>query len=454
MENKALLFAYRPLIFDDKAFSTQKSSIPLIPLPVASGGRDSAGSRLMRGNRRSCLSLLLLLFLLGVTAAKAQWQPLVSGTSQNLNEIHFPVADTGYVVGENGTVLRTTNGGFVWDKLNTRQTVNFHEIHFLTGSEGWIVGDSGTVCKTVDAGSSWNCRFVPGADSIDLLAIHAIDRQNLIIGGFHIDQAGYMAKSVDGGLTWQKANIENYLWAIGILKIGMINPTTGFATTRGNVLKTTDGGLNWYIQDTASVRRGAMFLVLEDLAFFPNNDTVYACGWYPGYFGRSVNGGAQWQHDYAYEFYNLDFINPRVGYVGGWGNLRKTTDGGQTFMDASGGNVMLISNIYSIDFTDEWTGYACGTAGKIIKTMNGGTTSVRENLREDRVKCFPNPTNGPVGLSKTCSVVLFDVSGKQLEAWGETNKVDLSNRPNGLYLLHLIDEQGQTIQRSKVLKAN
>lgn len=422
--------------------------------PKAFGGRSLVFIRLKRESLGLYTSILILLMTLSLSKAYAQWQPLTSGTTNNLNEIHFPVSDTGYVVGEKGTVLRTMNGGFVWDKLNTFQTITFHELHFLNGQEGWIVGDSGTICKTINAGNNWNCRNLPGADSIQLMAVYAINRQELIVGGFHTDQTGYMAKSTDGGLTWQRAYIENYLWAVGILKIGMINPTIGFATTRGIVLKTTDGGLNWSILDTASVKSGAMFLVLEDLACFPNNDTVYACGWYPGYFGRSTNGGAQWQHDYAFDFYNLDFINPRVGYVGGWGNMRKTTDGGQTFVDASGGNTLLVSNIYSLDFTDEWTGYACGTGGKIIKTMNGGVTSVFDNEVEERVKCFPNPTSGFVKLSKPSKVKLYDISGKQLEEWDTTNSLDLTSRPNGLYMLQLISQEDGFVQFTKLKKVN
>jgi len=48
--------------------------------------------------------------------AIAQWTQLVSGTSNKLEEIFFPVADTGYVVGEAGTILKTTDGT-AWSPL-------------------------------------------------------------------------------------------------------------------------------------------------------------------------------------------------------------------------------------------------------------------------------------------------------------------------------------------------
>ena len=95
--------------------------------------------------------------------SQAQWTLLNSGTTQNLNEIFFPVADTGFVVGDKGIVLKTTNGGLNWQNLNTNLTLNLHDLFFLDAQEGWIVGDSGTVCHTTNGGTSWECNFLDSA---------------------------------------------------------------------------------------------------------------------------------------------------------------------------------------------------------------------------------------------------------------------------------------------------
>lgn len=39
------------------------------------------------------------------------WSLLTSGTTNSLSSVYFTDANTGYAVGENGTILKTTNGG-------------------------------------------------------------------------------------------------------------------------------------------------------------------------------------------------------------------------------------------------------------------------------------------------------------------------------------------------------
>jgi hypothetical protein len=55
------------------------------------------------------LSALLTICL--PLASIAQWTVLDAGTIETLNEIVFPIPDTGFVVGANGTLLRTLDGG-------------------------------------------------------------------------------------------------------------------------------------------------------------------------------------------------------------------------------------------------------------------------------------------------------------------------------------------------------
>ena len=399
--------------------------------------------------------ILLLLILIGCNMANAQWIQLNSGTAESLNEILFPTADTGYVVGNNGTVLKTTDGGANWNSLSTGFNVNFHELYFISAYEGWVVGDSGSVCHTTNGGLGWNCSFPDSAQKINLHSVFALNSNTVLIGGVNNSNEGYLAKTTNGGSSWQIANLESYIWDVDIKKIGLVNDTTGYAITRGYVLKTSDSGANWYITDTASVHAGEMFNVLEDLAFFPNNDTLYVCGWYGGYFGKTVNGGDGWQHNNSigYQNYNLDFINTQTGYIGGWGQVHKTTDGGATFVDASGGSSDLFWDIYSIDFTDEWTGYACGDNGKILKTGNGGTTSVQQfSDSKPTITVYPNPTTGKINFSVHTNLQLTNLTGKIIADRKNVNTLDLSEQPAGIYFIALTDNNGQVVQRSKITK--
>jgi photosystem II stability/assembly factor-like uncharacterized protein len=280
-----------------------------------------------------------------------------------------------------------------------------------------------------------------------------LNSNNVFIGGQFNVSDGYIAKTTNNGTSWQLASIESYIWDVNIKKLGMINDSVGYAAARGFILKTIDYGTNWYITDTASVYATEMFHLLEDIAFFPDNDTVYVCGWYGEYFGKTFNAGGAWLHNNDYQSYNLDFINTQTGYIGGWGQVHKTTDGGATFVDASGGSNALLYDIYSIDFVNEWTGYACGYGGKILKTSNGGTTSTQEHSHVNSdIIIYPNPVNDLINFSIKTNVQLANVAGQIVAERKNITTLDLSNQTSGIYLLILTDNNGQVIQRHKIVK--
>lgn len=380
--------------------------------------------------------ILMLLFCIIITSSHAQWISLASGTNKNLFEIQFITQNTGYVVGEKATVLKTIDAGNNWIPRNPTINSDIHELYFLDENTGWVVGDSGKVCKTNDGGNTWQVVTLPNSIDLHLHSVFALNQNIVFVGGSNSSQNNYLFKSTDGGNTWQTCNVETYIWSIDILKIGMINATTGYALTRGNALKTIDGGQNWFITDTSSVRTGKMFSVLEDMAFFPNNDTVHICGWYPAYFGTSINASSTWKHQFDYDYYNLDFINPRIGYVGGWGYMHKTVDGGVSFTDISGGNTALFSGIYSIDFIDENTGYACGEKGKIIRTTNGGSTGLN-TLSKEGYHFYPNPSNNNIYFNNVCNVRIFNSLGQLMIESENVQEINVSMLHAGIYTIEI-----------------
>gem|GEM_PF-6137052 len=62
---------------------------------------------------------------------------------------HFISKDTGYAVGDTGTIFKTTNAAASWvpQSCDTRHTLN--SVFFPVADTGYIVGDSGTVLKLV-----------------------------------------------------------------------------------------------------------------------------------------------------------------------------------------------------------------------------------------------------------------------------------------------------------------
>jgi len=74
----------------------------------------------------------------------AQWITQNSGVSVQLNDVGF-YGDLGFIVGNSGTILKTTNGGTSWTSVTSGTTKNLNGITF--DRNGWIVGDSGTILK-------------------------------------------------------------------------------------------------------------------------------------------------------------------------------------------------------------------------------------------------------------------------------------------------------------------
>ena len=72
-----------------------------------------------------------------------------------LNRCYFVTAQIGWVVGENGLIMKTTNGGQSWITQNAGSTATWNGIYFLSAQEGYVVGTQGTLAKTSDGGNSW-----------------------------------------------------------------------------------------------------------------------------------------------------------------------------------------------------------------------------------------------------------------------------------------------------------
>jgi photosystem II stability/assembly factor-like uncharacterized protein len=75
--------------------------------------------------------------------------------------IDFVDDNTGYVVGEYGSVYKTENGGNSWQSCRlgnsvfTDQTKLFRDIAFLDASTGFLVGTNNMIFRTTDGGKVW-----------------------------------------------------------------------------------------------------------------------------------------------------------------------------------------------------------------------------------------------------------------------------------------------------------
>ncbi|MEO5570809.1 MAG: YCF48-related protein [Bacteroidia bacterium] len=86
----------------------------------------------------------------------AQWNLQPSGTTETLLGVSFPAPDTGWVVGSNGKILNTINGGNNWNIQPSGTTSFLRDVYFTNTSHGVIVGESGLIKLTNNGGANFS----------------------------------------------------------------------------------------------------------------------------------------------------------------------------------------------------------------------------------------------------------------------------------------------------------
>ena len=128
-----------------------------------------------------------------------------SGAPTYLKGAGFADLQTAIVVGNNWTVLRTTDAGETWsrpfDKYDFKYSAGFYDVSFVDAQTGWIVGGY-HVFKTSDGGDTWTKQWNSGSSHI-----YAGCFTDSLTGT--IVTSNSIVRTVDGGQTWvrQKEDI-------------------------------------------------------------------------------------------------------------------------------------------------------------------------------------------------------------------------------------------------------
>jgi photosystem II stability/assembly factor-like uncharacterized protein len=262
--------------------------------------------------------------------AGSTWIRQASATTNDLQDVAFADASTGWAVGGGGTfaqthatILHTDDGGATWRSQASGRGPSLNGVAFVDASTGWAVGDGGTVLHTGDGGRTWAPQ-ASGTDAI-LWKVHFLDAHTGWIAGGN-GYEGVVLRTTDGGATWAKASV----WAAQVMDLSFANASNGWAVdaaTPGRILGTNDGGANWGPLPTSSTA------TLLGIAF-----ADAATGWAVGRAGvvlKTENGGGSWTSTYAGLSANLSGIAVRspqdLVAVGSSGAILHSADGGATW---------------------------------------------------------------------------------------------------------------------------
>jgi len=200
------------------------------------------------------------------------------GSISAFKGLYFLNRDTGWFLGTN-KVFRTYDGGNTLDSFYAPWFTNF-DIYFKDINTGIFCG-SGRVFKTVNGGMNWIDTKVPvGGMFYEFRKLAVFGDIVWVVGS-----SSPVFKSTDFCETWEIATPGQQIGGIGI---HFINPNTGYiGRSLNNLIKSTNGGYNWYQQRTDSTS----LAFISSIAFA--NDTVgwYSCG--VGKIFKTITAG-QW----------------------------------------------------------------------------------------------------------------------------------------------------------------
>ena len=91
------------------------------------------------------------------------WSSQSPGVYDHLFDVFAIDQDNVWIVGDNGIVLHTTNGGFDWNQVDINTSNSLSALFFVNSERGWIVGEGGLILYTQDGGST----FIPQDIGID-----------------------------------------------------------------------------------------------------------------------------------------------------------------------------------------------------------------------------------------------------------------------------------------------
>lgn len=91
-----------------------------------------------------------------------------------------------------------------WDLQDSHTTASLRGIHNVSGGVAWASGSKGTVLRTEDGGYLWQtCAVPPGAEQLDFRGIQAFDANTAVVMSSGTGDLSRLYKTTDGCKTWK-----------------------------------------------------------------------------------------------------------------------------------------------------------------------------------------------------------------------------------------------------------
>lgn len=272
---------------------------------------------------------------------------------------------------------------------------DLNAVYFSEPKRGWVAGDAGYVSRTMDGGLTWARQKVDTMASINDIYFRNNDDGYLLAGNS-------IFQTEDGGQNWREirrysasdfgeATPELYSVRFSGKKRGWVVGSVSHndLVIDSLVVYTDDGGNSWQRQRVPTKQE----LIHVDFADEKR-------GWIVGVRGTILHtgdGGETWTEQISNTnstLYHVDFRNEKMGWVvGEKATILRTTDGGITWLPVplAGRGTLL-----SVQFPDENVGWIVGRGGTILRSDDAGRTWIQQetNTKQNLYALFLNKKTG------------------------------------------------------------
>jgi len=410
------------------------------------------------------ISLFSLLLNTSLIYPQNNWTKQESSFGNNFSRVFFADSSYGWITGDSGLVISTSNGGINWIKQSGIADDYLNNIFFLNRTNGWVTAWNVTgnsqrsiIYSTTNSGINWNRNVFQDTASL-INTIYFLNPQNGFLGCVY-SPATIILRTTNGGLNWSPVNTDsNFTGGFPVRAMNFMNQNTGFATGGffdmcGVIWKTTNGGSHWTSRIEGSEPLNSIAFPVQNKIFISGGDFEYGMTVI-----SSVDGGANWNYNSTGVFgigYSVAFRNSYEGWIAS-GYSQKflyTQDTGKTWTAISTPDS---ASLYSITFPNQRTGWAVGDKGAIYKYIAGsiGITNNGYNIENKDFVLYgnyPNPFNSTTKISYALrygadvSYKIFDINGREifteltgfLESGVHESMIDMNGYSTGIYYIRV-----------------